>query len=239
MRLAVHVERRCFRIVTKTDCAVLVRDSGERNALAQIEASREKPLMAFVPVNVAFRLLFHQLLQLRLQPLVRFQIVGRVREDNVALTVDGDAIVRIGQVFGSQPEIERMPGHQIQREAGGDGRRARRERHAVELADERDVAHREFPILRSEIEIVQAERLLKRRRVRAFRNGKQHRIDVAHVMPPDRVAGIGQPARMFVARRTQQQRRRIDRAARNRDDARRVSFLHSVSFNVNRCDLSP
>ena len=53
MRFAVAIQRAGFRIVSETDRAVLVRDAGERNALAEIEIAREKTFVALVPVNGA------------------------------------------------------------------------------------------------------------------------------------------------------------------------------------------
>jgi hypothetical protein len=58
------------------------------------------------------------------------------------------------------------------------------------------------PLFRAEVKIIQPERLLKGRRGRAFRDGELHRIDVAHVNPPDHVTGIGKSVRVFVVGRT-------------------------------------
>src|SRR5262245_49730363 len=41
VRLAVHVQRRGLRVTSEADRAVLVRDSGKRDALAKIEAARK------------------------------------------------------------------------------------------------------------------------------------------------------------------------------------------------------
>ena len=74
-----------------------------------------------------------------------FFVVRLVLQNDLALAVDRDAIVRIGQIFRGEPEIERMFAHQIERPFRRDFRRAGLERVAVEFSDKRDVAHREIP----------------------------------------------------------------------------------------------
>ena len=44
VRFAVAIERAGFRIVSKTDRAVLVRNAGKRNALAEEQIARERGL---------------------------------------------------------------------------------------------------------------------------------------------------------------------------------------------------
>ena len=119
----------------------------------------------------------------------------------------------IRQIFRREPEIERMVGHQVEREARRDRRRAGLQRLAIQLADEGDVAHRILPVIRAEVEIIHRKRLLEHRWIRAFRNRHQHRIDMPHVVTADDVGAIGEAARVLVIRRAQQQRRGIDGAA--------------------------
>ena len=144
---------------------------------------------------------------------MRGHVVRLVLEDDVPVAVERHAVLGVRQVLGGQPEVERVLRHQLERESRRDRRRARRERDAVELADEGDVAHRVVPLLRREVEVVDAERLLEDGRVRALRDREQDRVDVAHVVPADDVRAVGEAARVPVVRRAQQQRRRVDRAA--------------------------
>src|ERR1044072_2694039 len=85
---------------------------------------------------------------------------------------------------------------------------------SVELADERDVAHRVVPVSRAEIEIVDCECLLKDCWVWTLGKGHEYRIDVAHVVTADNIRSVGETIRMAVISRSQQQRGRIHRAAR-------------------------
>jgi len=76
-----------------------------------------------------------QVFQLLDQAFVSLVIVGRIRQDDVAVAVESHAIVRIGQVLGREPEVEGVPGHEIERHAGHDRRRPGRQRNRVQLAD--------------------------------------------------------------------------------------------------------
>jgi hypothetical protein len=59
VRLTVDVESRCFGIDPKADGAVLMRDPGQRDALADEQMPREQPDMACMPVDCTLRLLLH------------------------------------------------------------------------------------------------------------------------------------------------------------------------------------
>ena len=98
-----------------------------------------------------------------------FFVIRLVLQNDLAVAIDRDPIVRVGQIFGRQPEIERMFAHQIECPFRRDFRRAGFERVAVELADKRDVSHRKFPIGRAKIKIVNRKCFLKNSRVRTFR----------------------------------------------------------------------
>src|SRR5437763_12054046 len=78
MRFAVAIERACLWIISKTNRAVLVRNSGERNALSKIQIPREQTFVALVPVNGAFRLLLHKRFEFLDQPFVSFFVVRLV-----------------------------------------------------------------------------------------------------------------------------------------------------------------
>ena len=90
-----------------------------------------------------------------------FFVVRLVLQDKLAVAIDRNPIVRVGQVFRSEPEIERMLAHQIECPFRRDFRCARFERVTVEFADKRDMAHREFPFRRAEIKIVHRKSFLK------------------------------------------------------------------------------
>src|SRR5437867_11336926 len=101
--------------------------------------------MTSLAVYRARALLLYQGLQLLDQPLVSLAIVRRVAENDLAVAVEGDPIVRVRQVLGGEPEVDRVLTHELQGPPRRDGRGSRRERRSVELADEGEVAHREFP----------------------------------------------------------------------------------------------
>src|SRR5215472_5945453 len=206
MRLAVGIEGRRLGVAAKANGAVLVRYSGQRNTLADEQVAREEPLETFVGVNRALGLLLHQALKLGDQPLVTLFVIRLVAEDDVTVAVYGHAIVRIRQVFRGEPKVKRVLSHDFEREAGSDGRRARLERFPIQLADKRNVAHGVVPLFRTEVEVVDRERLLKDRRIRALVNSHEDRINVPHVVPSDHVRTVCQAVWVFVVGGAQQQR---------------------------------
>ena len=106
MRFTVAIKRAGLGIVAETDRAVLMRDTGERDALAEEQVSGEKALVAFVPVDRALRLLLHQALKLFDQAFVSFFVVRLVLQNDLAIAIDRDPVVRIGQIFRSKPKVE-------------------------------------------------------------------------------------------------------------------------------------
>ena len=95
VRLAVDVERRGLRIVAEANRAVLMRDAGERDALADEEVAREQALVALVAVDRRTCVCcFIRSLSFAMQPLVAFLVVRLVAEDDVAVAVERDAVVR-------------------------------------------------------------------------------------------------------------------------------------------------
>src|SRR5206468_4477073 len=106
MRFAIAIERARLRIVAEADRAVLVRYSGKRDALAEEQVSGEKALVALVPVDRALRLLLHQALKLFDQAFVSFFVVRLVLQNDLAIAIDRDPVVRIGQIFRSKPKVE-------------------------------------------------------------------------------------------------------------------------------------
>ena len=85
--LAVAVEDRRSWVVAESNSAVLVSDAGERDLLAEVKVSGEQSLVALAAVDVAITLAAHQLFELVLQPLMRLDVVGRVREDDAAVPI--------------------------------------------------------------------------------------------------------------------------------------------------------
>jgi len=56
---AIAIERARLRVVSEPDRTVLMRDTSERDALAQIQIAREETLVAFVAVHGTLGLLLH------------------------------------------------------------------------------------------------------------------------------------------------------------------------------------
>ena len=69
--------------------------------------------MAFAAVDRAMGLPLHQLLELGDQALVAFAVVRRVTQNDSAVLVEGDPVIRIGEVFRCEPEIQLMLRHQV------------------------------------------------------------------------------------------------------------------------------
>ena len=63
MGSAVDIQRGSFRIVTESDCAVLMRDARERDSLADEKISREQALMTAVAVDPTRALALQELLK--------------------------------------------------------------------------------------------------------------------------------------------------------------------------------
>src|SRR5438067_920799 len=99
VRLAVHVECGGAAIRAEADGAVLVRHAGERNALPNVQIAREQPLVAAAPVDGAFALLAHELLELLDRPLWPFLFVRLVLRTVAAFAMDREGIFRLGKVF--------------------------------------------------------------------------------------------------------------------------------------------
>ena len=76
-----------------------------------------------------------------------FFVVRLVLQDDLAVAIDRNPIVRVGQIFGSEPEIERMFAHQIECPFRRHFRRAGFERVAVELCRQMRYGPWGIPIL--------------------------------------------------------------------------------------------
>ena len=128
--------------------------------------------------------------------------------------------------------------HDVERHAGHDGWRAGGQRNGVQLADERNMPHRVLEFIVAEVEVVDAKRLLKHGRVGRLRNGEQHGIHMAHVVSAYDARPIGQPLRVTIVRRSQQQGGRIDGSARRHDDIAREDLLCAVLLDRDTCDFA-
>jgi len=167
-----------------------------------------------------------------------FLVVRPVREHDIAGPIEGDAVVAIGQILGGEPEVQRMSCHQVERPARRERGRAGPERRGVQLTHEGDVSHGVAPVVGAEVEVIHSECLLEHRRVWALGDGHEHRIDVAHVMTAHNVRAVGESQWVRATRRAKQQRRGVDRAARDDDDVGSVRLGGAGAFDDDLADLA-
>src|SRR5439155_25135210 len=97
MRFAIAIERARLGIISEAHRAVLVRDTGERDALAEEQIAGEEALVALVAVDRALGLLLHQALKTFDQAFVSFFVVRLVLLDYRAIAIHRDPVVRGGQ----------------------------------------------------------------------------------------------------------------------------------------------
>jgi hypothetical protein len=107
-----------------------------------------------------------QPLQLPEQPPVRLEVCGRVAEFGASVKAERDAIPRVGDVLGREPEVDRVAGDVVERETGDERRCSRLQDLAVGLAEHLDVPEREAEVVCAPVVVVDAEGLLEPRRVR-------------------------------------------------------------------------
>src|SRR3954447_22464194 len=127
--------------------------------------------------------------QLAEQPPVRLEVRGRVVELGPTFAAEHDAIPRVGQVFGREPEVDRVAGDVVERETGDEQRGTRLQDFAVGLAEHLDVPEWEGEVVCAPVVVVDAEGLLEPCRVGLFGDGYHGRVDVCHVVAAD--AGVG------------------------------------------------
>ena len=75
--------------------------------------------MAALAVHLAM-MIVKEVFEFLCEACVRLLVVGYVCQDDVALRVQGDAVIGIGEVFRCEPEIERVLRHLLK---GPSGRR--------------------------------------------------------------------------------------------------------------------
>ena len=88
----------------------------------------------------------------------------------------------------------------------------------VGLAEHLDAAQRELPVVGTGVPVVDGQRLLELGGVRLLRDRHQRQVVVPHVVPAHDVRAVGQPVRVLVVGRAQQQQRRVQRTAGHHDD---------------------
>src|SRR6266571_7217450 len=130
--------------------------------------------MTLMTVYATFRLQLHELSKFGDQTAMRFLVVGRVLENDLAFAIESDAIIGVRQIFRCKPEAEGVLGHEVQGPTRSNGWSAGGERRSIELCDKGDVTHRMVPLLRAKIEIVYRERFLVQRGIRALREREHH-----------------------------------------------------------------
>jgi hypothetical protein len=133
---AVDVQRGSPGILTETNGAVLVRDTRQRDPLAQEQVPGEYALMTLVTMHRALGLRLHELLNLGGESLVPLLVVGPVAEHDLAVPIHRHPVLRVGQVFGGEPEIQRVLAHQVEGPSGSDLRCAGGQSGSVELPHE-------------------------------------------------------------------------------------------------------
>src|SRR4051812_31702967 len=101
-----------------------------------------------------------QLVQLREQPPVWLDVRRRVMELGPTVAAKRDAIPRVGQIFGREPEIDRVAGDVVERETGNEWRGTPFQDFPVGLAEHLDVPEWEGEVVCAPVVVVDAERLL-------------------------------------------------------------------------------
>ena len=204
--------------------ARLVRDAADVDLVLHVQIARDQ-------VVVHVEVIEHRL-ELLVELLLGHLVGRRVAERDAAVALDRDAILGRGR---SSVESQKSTACCATISSDHCGARpvsigfSPRNIGALRLADHLDVAHRVLEARHAEVEVVQPERLLVLRRVRLLRDGEHRLAVVEHVVAPDLVRAVGEPVRMLVVGRHEQQLGRVGGAAGDDDDARLVRLLHCPS----------
>lgn len=217
MGFAVSIQYRCFGICSEAHGAVLVPDASNGNPFSEVGQVFEEA--------VAHADVVQDVLKLLLQSLVAFAVIFRVTELDLPVFAHCDAVIRIGEVFRRQPEVDGVVRHVVQDESrsgkGGIGF----EHIAIGFSEHLDMPQRILRIGSAEVKIVDRHRLLKLRGVGLSRQSDHRGIVMAHVMSADAIGAICKAGWMLRRGRAQKERGGIDRPAGDDHDVALVDFL--------------
>src|SRR6516162_48748 len=146
-------------------------------------------------------------------------------------------VLRIGQILGGQPKIDRVLRHDVKwhfRLPEQPIRRLALEHLAVGFAEHLDMTERVVPIIRAEVEIIERECFLEHGGVGLLRNREEGRVVVAHVVTSDDSRVVRQSVRMLVIGRAQQQQGRVDCATGEHHDFGGILLRVPLPLDVNR-----
>ena len=152
---------------------------------------------------------------------LRFLVAGRIADRDVAVMRQGDAVFREREILGRQPEVDRVTGDVTQCPGGREAGLTRllaAEHRCLRLADHLDIAQRITELLVTQVEVVDAQRLLKDGGVLLL-GQCQHRLAVVeHVIAADLVGAVGQAVGVLFVRRGEQKLGAVGRAAGEHHD---------------------
>jgi hypothetical protein len=94
-------------------------------------------------------------------------------------------------------------------------------------------------LVAAEVEVVQPERLLEDRRVLLAREGEDRLARVEHVVAADLVGAVGEPVRVLVVRREQEQLRGVGCAAGRDDHVAGIALGFAVVVDDDLCHRRP
>ena len=230
---AVGVEHRRGGIGPKPDGPCLVRTPGHRNLGLHVGEAVDQ--VARVHVQLP-----EDRLHLPVEPLPGLGVGLRVAERDLAVTVDGDAVVGAGQILGREPEVDRVSRDPLERPLGRELRLEgllAAEHRRLGLADHLDVPQRELEVVAPEVEVVQPEGLLIDGRVLLAREREHGLAVVEHEVAPHLVGAVREPVGVGVVRRLEQELRRVRRAAGDDDEPAGEGLLLTVALDDDAGDL--
>ena len=179
--------------------------------------------------------------QVLLHPVVellhRLLVVRRVAQHDVAVAVEGDPVVGVGQVLDGQPEVDGVRGDVAEREGRrqlGLDRLLPAVHRGRRLADHLQVAHREVEVGVAEVVVVEPQRLLEPGVVGLGRHRQEGPAVVEDVVAADLVRAVGQAVRVAVVGAGEQQLRRVGRAGGDHDDVAGEALLLAVDVGDDR-----
>ena len=161
-------------LISATVCRLPITRS---SLLAEHRPAQDHPLMASQAGQES--------LELRQQPTVRLGVVVGLGQVDVPLAVDRGAVVRVGEILGREPEVERVLGDVVEREPRREAWCAGAKDRAISFTEHLDVPEREDRVLGAPVKVVEPERLLELCPVRRPRHRDHGAVQVGHVMPPD------------------------------------------------------